>query len=113
MRFAIVLAVVALAACAKKAEDKKPPPAMPAAEIQRGQDACKAYADRACACTAPAGPKACEQAKPLPQALEIAVGVATSPSSAPEDAARAQVNVRETVKECIEQLAKLPALGCP
>jgi hypothetical protein len=25
---------------------------------------------------------------------------------------RAQVFVRETVKECVEELAKLPALGC-
>jgi len=112
MRLAIALAL-ALVGCSKKAEDKKPPAAMPEAEIHRGQDACKAYVDRACACTAPAGPKLCELAKPLPEALQIAAGVAMSPSSAPEDAARAQVNVRETAKECIEQLAKLPALGCP
>jgi hypothetical protein len=113
MRSIFLILCILAPACSKKAEDKKPPPAMPEAEIQRGQDACKAYVDRACACTAPAGPKLCELAKPLPQALTLAVGVAMSPTSSQDDAARAQVNVRETTKECIEQLAKLPALGCP
>lgn len=112
MRLALWIAVVA-GACTAKAPDKKPPPAMPAAEVKRAEDACKAYVDLACACTSPAGQRQCTLAKALPAAVKLALEVAMNPASPPQDAARAQVNVRETVKECIEQSAKLPALGCP
>lgn len=108
-----VLALLVIAACGKSEPPKKKVvPVMPAAEVQRAKDACKAYVDKACACTSPAGQKQCAPAKALPEALELALGVAMSPDSTTDDAARAQVNVRETVKECIEQTAKLPALGC-
>ena len=112
MRLAIVLVLVA--ACSKKAEDKKPaPPPLPAAEVQRDRDACKAYVDRVCGCTSPAAQKQCPLARALPDALGVALDVAMNPATERDDALRAQVNVRETVKECIEQMAKLPALGCP
>jgi hypothetical protein len=110
----ILFALCVVAACGKsEPAKKKVVPAMPVEEVQRAKDACKGYVDKACACTAPVGQKQCAAAKAMPEALELAIGVATSPESSSDDAARAQVNVRETVKECIEQTAKLPALGCP
>jgi hypothetical protein len=111
---ALALALAALGGCSKKAEPKpKPLPPIPDVEIQRDRDACKAYVDKVCACTSPGGQKQCPLARALPDALEIALGVAMNPSSEHAVALRAQVNVRETVKECIEETARLPALGCP
>jgi hypothetical protein len=112
MRALVVL--VLLAACNSKPEPKKsPPPPIAPEEVQRDRDACKAYVDRVCACTSPAAQKQCPLAKSLPEALGLALDTATNPATDRDDALRAQVNVRETVKECIEQTAKLPAIGCP
>ena len=113
MRLAIAV-VLTLLACSKDEPKKvKPPAAIPAAEVQRGRDACKAYVEKACACTAPAAKQQCPLAKGLPEAYELAAGVALNPETDPVDARRAQVNMRETTKECIEQTAKLPGIGCP
>lgn len=100
-------------ACTAEAPKPKPPPPMSPVEVKRAQDACQAYADRTCACGSPAAKRQCSLAKALPSAVQLALEVVNSPASRPQDAARAQVNVRETVKECIEQSAKLPTLGCP
>jgi hypothetical protein len=113
-----VVAIIALCACSKQAEEpaRKPPVAqlapLPAVEVQRGKDACSAYAAKVCACPSPAAHQACALAKALPQALEIALETSLNPSTDKDNAMRAQVNVRETAKECIEQAAKLPSLGC-
>ena len=112
------LLAIALAACSKSSP---PPPAvvvdkvapLPAGEVQRGQDACTAYATKVCACTSTAAQKACPLAKALPDALKLALETSLNPQTDRDNAQRAQVSVRETAKECIEQLAKLPALGCP
>jgi len=107
------LAIVALAAgCHKAAPERRPIPALPPAEVQRAHDACRAYVDKACSCTAPAAQHQCALATPLPQALELVLATAANPGDDRDAALRAQVNVRETVKECVEELAKLPALGC-
>lgn len=107
------LALLALAACSSKHEEQKPPvEALPAAEVARAHEACQAYVDKACACTAPAGQKQCALAKPLPQALELSLQTAANPGEERDAQQRAQVFVRETVKECVEELAKLPAIGC-
>jgi hypothetical protein len=106
---------IALVACSKS-EPPPPPkelPALPAAEVQRGHDACAAYVDKVCACASPAAKQACPLAKALPDAMKLALDTATNPTTDRDNAMRAQVNVRETAKECIEQTAKLPALGCP
>jgi len=108
-----LVAIVFAVGCANKVQDKPAPPAMPPAEAHRAEEACKAYVDRICACSSPAAQRQCPLAKALPSALKLALEVVVNPASPPEAAARAQVNVRETVKECIEQTAKLPALGCP
>jgi hypothetical protein len=108
---------LALAACGKREEPAKRQPApqlapLPAVEVQRGKDACSAYVTKVCACTSDAGKHACQLAQALPAALEIALETSLNPSTDKDNAMRAQVNVRETAKECIEQAAKLPALGC-
>ena len=109
-RFLLVLALVA---CKKSAEPPPPTevvPQMSAAEIQRSQDACRVYVEKACACAEknPAAKEACDLSKALPDAVRIGLEVAASPDSKKQDALGAQDSVRKTVKECIEQTAKLP-----
>ena len=114
MRWLIVAILVG--GCAKKeaAETAAPAPAMSASEIQRSRDACKDYVDRACACatTVPAVKSQCDLARALPDAVRIGLEVAVSPDSKRNDVLAAQGSVRKTVKECIEETAKLPTLGC-
>ena len=110
------LLVVMLVACSnhEDAAPKKPSVApLPAAEVQRGQDACSAYIAKVCACTSPAAQKQCPLAKALPDAMKLALDTAANPETDHNDALRAQTNVLETAKQCIEQVAKLPAIGCP
>jgi hypothetical protein len=117
-RFAIALVLVLVAACKKQepAPKQQPgPPPMPAAEVQRSQDACKQYVERVCACaeTVPAVAKQCELARALPDAVRLGLEVAASPDSKPDIVEQSYASVRKTAKECIEQTAKLPTLGCP
>ncbi|HET9990133.1 MAG TPA: hypothetical protein VFQ65_16495 [Kofleriaceae bacterium] len=111
------LAVLVLLVACSKHEDaapkKSPVPPLPAAEVQRGQDACTAYIAKVCACTSPAAQKECPLAKALPEAMKLALDTAANPETERADALRAQTNVLETAKQCIEQVAKLPAIGCP
>jgi hypothetical protein len=112
---ALLLAVM-LVACSKH-EDAPPKqaavPPLPAGEVQRGQDACAAYVTKVCACTSAAAQKQCPLAKALPDAMKLALDTAANPTTDRADALRAQTNVLETAKQCIEQIARLPALGCP
>jgi hypothetical protein len=118
---ALVLAVVALVATAS-CKKKEAEPArrahveqMPAAEVQRSQDACEAYVQRVCACAAqlPAVVQQCQLARALPDAVRIGLEVAASPDIKPEVVSQSIASVRKTAKECIEQTAQLPSLGCP
>ena len=88
---------------------------MPASESKRGQDACKAYVDKVCACaeTTPAMKEPCALARALPDAMQVGLDVAANPESSRRDALQAQASVRKIVKACIEETAKLPATGCP
>jgi len=122
----LALAIVALGAlgleagCKKKGGDDGPaqgsagdkPPQLAPAEVKRAEDACKAYVDKVCACTAPAAAEACKLARALPDALRVGLEVAASPDSTRVDVLQANDSIRKTVKECIEQTAKLPSLGC-
>jgi hypothetical protein len=89
-------------------------PVMSAAEVQRSRDACQAYVDQACACasTVAAAKAACDAARAIPESLRMALGVASTPGSKPEDVRHALRFVRSGVAECIEGTAKLPSLGC-
>jgi hypothetical protein len=89
--------------------------AIAASEIKRGQDACTAYVDKVCACaqTVPAMQEPCKLARALPDALRTSAEVARSADSARLDVVQGNLGVRGIAKECIEQLAKLPAAGCP
>jgi hypothetical protein len=111
----LLLAALLLAACKKqeaKQHEQPAVPQMPAEEVKRSEDACKTYVERVCACTVPAAAKQCELARALPEAVRIGLEVAASPDSKPDIVQQSYASVRKTAKECIEQLAKLPALGC-
>ena len=110
------LILVALFACAKKQEAPPEPtaPAMSAEEQQRSRDACTDYVRQVCACAdkLPAVKPQCDLARAMPDAVRLGLEVAASPDSKPNDVIGAQASVRKAVKECIEQTAKLPSLGC-
>ena len=106
-----------LVACKKQeaAPKQQALPQMTPAEIQRSEDACKAYVDKVCACaaTVPAVVDDCNLGKALPEAVRIGVEVSLSADSKHDDVIGAQSSVRKTVKTCIEKLAQLPSRGCP
>lgn len=114
----LALALLLTVGCSKKAAEAPPPstgsdmPRLPATEVQRGEDACKAYVDKVCACTAPAAAEACKLARALPSAMQVGLEIAASPDSTRRDVLQANDSVRKTIKECIERTAQLPALGC-
>jgi hypothetical protein len=114
-----MVAWLACAGCKQQPDaapaEAAPVPAMPATEVKRGQDACKSYVDKACGCaqTVPAMKQPCTLARALPDAIEVNLAVATHPESSRRDALQAQDSVRKIVKECIEEIARLPAAGCP
>lgn len=114
MRWLLVLALVT--ACSKKQEpppvDTDTAPPIPATELKRGNDACADYVAKVCACTAEPAKQACALAKALPEAIEVGMQVATSPDSKRREVLQANDSIRKTFKECIEQLAKLPSIGC-
>ncbi len=120
-RRALLVALVLAAGACKKQEkaapvqQEAPVPPLSADELKRSEDACKVYVERACSCAAtiPAAVKECADAKPLPDAMRISLEVSLSPESKPDVVRQTQAGVRKTVKTCIEQTAKLPALGCP
>ena len=117
MRWLLALALVA--ACSKKEKEAPPPnpnnePPIPAAELKRGEDACKGYVEKVCACgetVAAAKPK-CEAAKAFPDVMRMATELTMSKDSSPRDVKQGAMTVRKTIAECIEQTAQLPALGC-
>ena len=109
---ALILAVI-LAGCAKKTAEEPPVKPIPAEEVKRGEDACKAYVDQVCACAAkvPAAKDACDAARAMPDALKLQVEFAASDTNK-NDVLAAQAGIRKLVKACIEETAKLPGLGC-
>lgn len=117
MKWLLACVLVGALGCAKKDEappvETKPPP-IPAAELARGQDACKAYVEQICGCaaTVEAAQQPCTLAKALPDAIEVAMQVAVNPDAKPKDALQAADSIRKTIAQCIEQTAQLPALGC-
>lgn len=111
------LAAIALAGCK---QSKEPPPAppplvIPAPELKRGQDACAAYVEQACACakTVPAAAELCTLAKALPEAIDVALEVAMHPDTERKDLRQSADAIRKAIAGCIEQTAKLGELGCP
>ena len=115
---AIALGLALASGCKKqekRAAQEAPAKMMSADEVKRSEDACKAYVDRVCACakTVPAAETACRDGQAQPEAMRIALEVASSPDSKPVVVQQSLEGVRKIVKECIEQTAKLPALGCP
>jgi len=114
---ALGLAVAACLACRQSDPPPPPPPrpALPATEVKRAKDACKAYVDKACACarSIPALDQTCKLARALPDAIQVSLDLGASTDASGSDLVQAQDAVRKIAKECIEELARLPAAGCP
>ena len=113
IRVAVLL--LALAACSKKQEAAPPPndnPRIPDSEVKRGEDACKTYVDKVCACTTPEAQKLCPLAKALPDAMKTGLEIAMNPETSRRDVVQANDMILKTMKECIERTANLPSLGC-
>ncbi|MDQ3341396.1 MAG: hypothetical protein M4D80_40085 [Myxococcota bacterium] len=116
MKWLLVLALVA--GCKKKAAEPPPPvnnePPIPAAELQRGEDACKAYIDKACKCaeTVPAAKPKCDAAQAFPAVLKMSTELTMSKDSVAKDVKQGAMTIRKTVAECIQETAQLPTLGC-
>lgn len=115
MRWLLVAALLA-GGCSKKEQAAPPPtdekPQIPTTELKRGKDACADYVSKVCACTAPDAARQCTLAKALPDAIATGLEVATNPESTRRDVVQSNDMIRKTMKECIEQMAKLPSLGC-
>ena len=117
---ALVLALLAVTGCkAKESKPKKekPVPGMTEIELERGEDACKTYVDKICACAGQKPDQAelakqCQLAKSLPEAMQIALSVAMNPESKPDVVEQSYDSVKTTVSQCIQETAKLPSLGC-
>jgi hypothetical protein len=88
-------------------------PALPAAEVKRAREACTAYVDKVCACarSMPALDARCRLARALPDAVQVGLEVGAASDSTQRDVRQVQDSVRKIAKECIEELARLPA-GC-
>jgi hypothetical protein len=115
-RVLLALAVVLCAACSKKKEEPAGPAVqhMSPEEVKRSEDACKAYVDKVCECATrdPALATQCNLARALPDAVRLGLEIAASPDSRPADVPQLYESVRKTAKQCIEQSAKLPTVGC-
>jgi hypothetical protein len=116
-----LLVVLALVAGCKKQDDAAPPPptnnepAIPAAELKRGEDACTAYLTAACKCaeTVPAAKEKCEEGKAFPEVVRMGTELTMSKDSEVKDVKQAVQTIRKTIAACIQSTAQLPALGCP
>lgn len=86
---------------------------LPAADIQRGQEACTAYVAQACAATLPAVAEECKLAKALPEAVRVSTEIAASEQSTKLDSAHALDMLRKTTANCISQTAALARQGVP
>jgi hypothetical protein len=119
VRFAVALCVVLGLAGCKKSEPAPPAagsarPVISVGEARRGQDACKAYVDKLCACAAshPERQKDCGLARALPEAMQVSLDVAANADATLADVVQANDSMRTIVKQCIEDTAKL-AGSCP
>lgn len=114
-RVLAAVCALALAACSKQQDEPAPagtPPQISEAELKQAVDACTAYAEKLCACPAQPAKAECTLAKGVPEAIDVAKRLATNPKADVEDAAQAARSIKKMLKQCVEQTAKLPELGC-
>lgn len=99
----------------QKPAPHRPPPGIPAHEAARGQQACKAWMNRICACAAdhPDLSATCSEAKSLPDALTMAVRASTASGLNGPDRARLELEARKIIARCIEEQGKLDPARCP
>jgi hypothetical protein len=113
-----LIVLLFLAACHKDSPPKsgRPDP-ISTAERKRGDDACRAYVDRLCAC-AKSKPDdkdladRCELKHAKLEALDLALMVDDDPAAGAQDVFQAQDQVRKIIAKCIEENVKLDQ-ECP
>ena len=112
----LALAGALLLGACKQQEQPAPTraPVIGEAELRRGHDACRAYVEQVCACakTVPAAEQPCALARALPESIDVAVQVSAHPETERRDVVQSAAAVRKAIARCIEQVAKLPELGC-
>lgn len=114
----LALGVFLVFGCAREDDGGSPAPDKPAPaiitkqEAGRGFEACKAWADRACACAAadPTHEAACAEARKIPDALKMSIQAGNSTGVEEDVRARVQLEARRIIARCIEQTARLH--GC-
>lgn len=119
--FVLALVLAASVGCKKKSEEPKgppPPPPVTTEESTRGDDACRAYLEKLCACSAArpddtALAERCQLDRALPGAMKLSLEASLAPETTAVNVRSAQLQFRTMVKRCIEGTAKLPTLGCP
>lgn len=113
----LVIALL-LAGCSKPDEEPAeapPPPVLPAAELERGLEACTAYAEAVCTCaeTRPELPDladTCKLARSQPTALQMTLDAARQEGAEPGDTAKLLDTGRKTIASCVESIARF---RCP
>jgi hypothetical protein len=119
VRVAVLALLLALGACSK---DEGPPrSARPeqigATERQRGSDACTAYVERLCACSAKKPDDKdladrCHLKHAKIEALDLALMVDDDPNASPQNVFQAQDQARKIIARCIDENVQLDA-ECP
>jgi hypothetical protein len=123
IRILVLTLAVAAAACGSDEEKAKPNPAperpaqpaeeqIPAQEIERGQAACTDWATEACRCaeSQPDLAPVCEEAKKIPDALDMAIRSGNATGIQGDVRARLQLEARRIISRCIAERAKI---SCP
>ena len=119
---ALLLASLLVAACAKKQDDDRGPATrepVPAAEAQRGKEACEAYVEQICQCAeARSGQEnhselaeACHMAPAKLSSLAAVLEVNRTTSD-PKERITTERTARRIMKSCIDSQSKLLAKGC-
>ncbi len=116
MRLVIVLALLA-AGCKKEDAAPKGPEPMSQAERTRGEDMCRAYVKRLCACAATKDTQElkdrCELHKGRPETIETALRTEGGTEVSGMDVLQAQEAARQVMAACVRDLGKLDQEGCP
>lgn len=107
--------------CSKGESDEGPvddmPPPVSEAEQRRGEEACKAYVARVCACAESRPDDAdmrerCDVAPGKLSSLNMVLRVNRAPENA-EDRVKTSTTAHRIIGSCIAEQSKLDSLGCP
>jgi len=112
------LAALLLAAgCSKKEDAPRGPEPMTEGERARGEEVCKTYITRLCACATSKRSAEltdrCELHRGRPDTIATALQVELGTDVDPMDVVQAQDAARKVMAACVRDLADLDQEGCP